>query len=140
MDSKEKYKYWLEVATYDLETAKVMLSGGRYVYVAFMCQQAIEKLTKGIFTLHTGNEPPMTHNIWYLFKCLKKDIAFDNEFEVNLNKYKSFFAQLLAYYISGRYPNFKEKVSESLDAHRAKRIMTVTEEVFRWIESLSQYK
>lgn len=145
MDSREKYEYWLETAKYDLETAKVMMNGGRYVYVAFMCQQSIEKLAKGIYTLYTNNEPPMIHNIWSIFNHLKKEIDFKkylpmNEFETNLNKYKSFFAELLSYYISGRYPSYKEKMSSLIDSDRAKRILTTTEEVFKWIESLSQYK
>lgn len=37
MDSREKYEHWLDAAKYDLDSAKVMLDGGRYMYVAFMC-------------------------------------------------------------------------------------------------------
>lgn len=146
MNSREKYEYWLEAAQYDLESAKVMMDGGRYMYVAFMSQQAIEKLVKGIYTLYTGNEAPMVHNIWNIFKSLKREIALDSdegfieELEINLKKYKSFFAELLAYYISGRYPSFKEKMSKSIDSKRAQRVLLTTQEVFSWIESLSQYK
>lgn len=109
MDNREKYEYWLETAKYDLETAKIMMNNGRYIYVVFMCQQAIEKLTKGIYTLYTNNEPPLIHNISSIFNYLKREINFKeylsiNEFEYNLNNYKSFFAELLSYYISGRYP------------------------------------
>ena len=43
MNNLEIFKYWHEVAAYDLETAKAMFESGRYLYVAFMCQQAIEK-------------------------------------------------------------------------------------------------
>ena len=39
----EKVEYWFESANYDLETAKVMLDGKRYLYVGFMCHQVIEK-------------------------------------------------------------------------------------------------
>jgi hypothetical protein len=55
--------YWLEAAEYDLESARVMLNGGRYMYVAFMSQQAIEKLTKGMYLLDTDKESPRSHNI-----------------------------------------------------------------------------
>ncbi len=145
MNSREKYEYWLEAAQYDLESAKVMYSGGRYMYVAFMSQQAIEKLAKGIYTLYTDNEAPMIHNIWSIFKQLKKEVKLEDllevkQFESNLEKYKSFFAELLAYYISARYPSFKEKVSKSIDANRAKKVLNTTQEVFAWLESLSQYK
>jgi HEPN domain-containing protein len=146
LNNREKYEYWLEAAEYDLESAKVMMNGGRYMYVAFMSQQVIEKLTKGIYTLYTGNEAPIIHNIWNIFKSLKREVNLAEEslnveeFEKNLEKYKSFFAELLAYYISGRYPSFKEIISRTIDLKRAERVLHTTQEVFSWIESLSQYK
>ena len=145
MDAKEKYNYWLEAAKYDLESAEVMLKGGRYMYVAFMSQQAIEKITKGIYTLYTDNDAPMTHNIWNLFKKIKQDtnprmLLEIEEFEENLLKYKIFFIELLAYYISGRYPSFKERISNSIDNDSANRVLKNAKEAFAWIESLSQYK
>lgn len=41
-DLERRVSYWIEMAEYDLEIAKVMLDGGRYMYVGFMCHQAIE--------------------------------------------------------------------------------------------------
>lgn len=145
MNSREKYDYWLEAAQYDLDSARVMMDGGRYMYVAFMSQQAIEKLAKGIYTLYTDNEPPRIHNIWNVLKQLKREVNLSeyipiNQFEEDLQKYKSFFAELLSYYISGRYPSFKEKISSTIDSNRAKRVLNNTEEVFQWIKSLNQYK
>jgi len=144
MNSREKYEYWLELAEYDIESAKVMLNGGRYMYVAFMCQQSIEKLTKGIYTLFTDNDAPMVHNIWTIFKQLKRSGSWVNivfrRIWKNLQNHKSFLAELLSYYISGRYPTFKEKISSSIDLNRAKRVLSNTQEVFVWIKSLSQYK
>jgi HEPN domain-containing protein len=145
MNSREKYEYWLEAAQYDLDSARVMMNGGRYMYVSFMSQQAIEKITKGIYTLYTDNEPPMIHNIWSILRQLKREVNLSeyvpiNQFEQNLQKYKSFFAELLSYYISGRYPSFKEKISSTIDSNRAKRVLNNTEEVFLWLKSLSQYK
>jgi len=39
----DKAKYWIDIADYDIETAKAMLVSKRYLYVGFMCHQAIEK-------------------------------------------------------------------------------------------------
>jgi HEPN domain-containing protein len=36
----DKTEYWLDLAKYDLETAKAMLYSKRYLYVGFMCHQA----------------------------------------------------------------------------------------------------
>jgi HEPN domain-containing protein len=40
----EKVKYWVELAEYDLETAKAMLKSKRYLYVGFNCHQTIENV------------------------------------------------------------------------------------------------
>jgi HEPN domain-containing protein len=70
LDNNEKYSYWEEYAQYDLDTANVMFETGRYVYSVFMCQQAIEKIVKGIYVLYTGEEPVKTHNIALVFNNL----------------------------------------------------------------------
>jgi HEPN domain-containing protein len=50
VDVQEKYDYWLDIAKYDLDTADAMLDSKRWLYVVFMCQQAVEKLTKGLYS------------------------------------------------------------------------------------------
>lgn len=57
MEIRDKVKYWLKLAEYDLDTAKVMLNGGRYLYVGFMCHQVIEKMLKGycVFLINGGS-------------------------------------------------------------------------------------
>lgn len=68
MDKKERQKYWLELAEYDLETAKVMLAGRRYLYVGFMCHQVIEKALKGYYTSRFEDNPPYVHNLTMIAK------------------------------------------------------------------------
>ncbi len=53
---------WIERAEYDLGTAEVLLSGGRHIYVVFMCQQAIEKALKAVMAKQ-GIEVPPIHNL-----------------------------------------------------------------------------
>lgn len=60
MDNTEKFEHWKDIAKYDLDTAEAMYRAGRYLYVVFMCQQAIEKLTKGLYVLERGEEAPRT--------------------------------------------------------------------------------
>jgi HEPN domain-containing protein len=74
MNNVEKYEHWEDIAQYDLDTAKAMFQSGRYLYVVFMCQQAIEKLTKGLYVLYKNEEAPRTHNIYTIFKSI-----FDNQ-------------------------------------------------------------
>lgn len=42
----DKVTYWIDIADYDLETADAMFITKRWLYVAFMCHQAIEKTLK----------------------------------------------------------------------------------------------
>ena len=42
MNKQEIIQNWIYLSDYDIATAKVMLDTKRYLYVAFMCQQAFE--------------------------------------------------------------------------------------------------
>jgi len=136
LDNKQKYDYWEDVAEYDLVTAEAMLFSGRYLYVIFMCQQAIEKLVKGLFVLYKGEEPPRIHNIWNIFDRIFDIDKLGKEEKIVAEKYFSFFDELLAYYISERYPSYKEKLSQSITKEKANEVLIKTKGVFSWLKSL----
>lgn len=56
-------EYWLDLAKYDLETAKAMNDTKRYLYVGFMCHQVIEKALKAYYARRFEDAPPYTHNL-----------------------------------------------------------------------------
>lgn len=70
---------WIERAEYDLETAISLLKGKRYLYVAFMCQQSIEKMLKA-YIASLGKNPPLVHNLLRLSEEAKKIAAVTKEF------------------------------------------------------------
>jgi HEPN domain-containing protein len=82
MNVEEKFKYWLDHAQYDVDTADVMYQGGRWLYVVFMCQQAIEKLCKGLYLLYIDDNIPRIHDISNLVRRfedkLPETISEDN--------------------------------------------------------------
>ena len=43
MTQNEHIEYWVDISQYDLETAELMMSGKKYLYVGFMCHQSVEK-------------------------------------------------------------------------------------------------
>ncbi|MGO1527499.1 MAG: HEPN domain-containing protein [Senegalia sp. (in: firmicutes)] len=136
MNNEEKYEYWLDIAKYDLETAEAMFDSGRYLYVVFMCQQSIEKLVKGLFVLKNSKEPPRIHNILNIFEK-----TFDTEkvtkfSDVDIESYFDFFDELLAYYISERYPSYKNKLSKTIDKNTGLKVLNKSKEVFKWLKSL----
>ncbi|WP_373894128.1 HEPN domain-containing protein [Virgibacillus sp. CBA3643] len=136
MDDTAKFEHWQDIAKYDLDTADAMYQAGRYLYVVFMCQQSIEKPTKGLHILNRGEEAPRTHNIYAVFKKVFDPSQKDEEFIEKEKEYAPFFAELLAYYISERYPSYREKLSSTIKQKKAEEVLKQTKEVFTWLQSL----
>ena len=131
MDAHDKYEYWLDIAQYDLETADAMLNSGRWLYVVFMCQQAVEKLVKGLFVIYIDDNVPRTHNIRVLVERFESLLPVTVE-----TKYYDLFEELTIHYLSGRYADYKQKLSERLDEYTATDYLNRTKEVFSWLLTL----
>ena len=138
MDSAEKYEHWEDIAVYDLGTAEAMFQSSRYLYVVFMCQQSIEKLSKGLFVFYKGVEAPRSHNIHLILHSLFEEGTLQGESSDFENIYAPFFAELLAYYISERYPSYRDKLSISVSRDRAKEVLERSKEAFAWLRSLKR--
>lgn len=117
--------HWVERAEYDLETAKVMLDTARYLYVAYMCQQAVEKLLKAIIA-QQGKENLPIHNL----NRLAEVAGIRND--LNAEQF-NFLAELTPYYIEARYGDYKESLAESINAERAREVYDRTQEIFKWL-------
>jgi HEPN domain-containing protein len=127
MTKKEKCAYWLELAQYDLDTASAMFSTGRWFYVIFMCQQAIEKCCKGLYTLYLDDNVPKIHNIKAIVSRFKDKLPVVISADTLL-----FFDSLSASYITYRYPDFKNSPNHQTGESEAERIFEKTKEVFSW--------
>ena len=68
---------WVDRALYDLDTAKAMLDAGRYIYVLFCCQQAVERVLKAVIVRRTNDHPPRTHNLVRLAELAVVDLTKD---------------------------------------------------------------
>jgi HEPN domain-containing protein len=122
----DKYvSHWLERSKYDLETAKAMLDARRYLYVAYMCQQAVEKLLKAIIAKH-GKENLPIHNLNRLAELAELSGELE-EGQIDL------LAELTAYNIVARYGDYKESLSEIVDTQKAKFLYDRTLELFQWL-------
>lgn len=123
-----KIKYWVDLAEYDLETAKVMLESRRFLYVGFMAHQSIEKILKAYFVKVQGKTPPFTHNLSSLVSRaeLKKLIS---------EKQLELIDILDPLNIEARYPTHKEQLLRSLSEERCRDILEETKELLTWIKS-----
>jgi len=92
------------LARYDLDTAVAMFSTGRWFYVVFMCQQAIEKCCKGLYTLYIDDKVPKIHNINAVVSRFKDKLPVPVSEDV-----LRLFDSLSAQYITYRYPDFESQ-------------------------------
>jgi len=122
---KNKIDYWLENAEYDLESADIMHKSRRYIYTVFMCQQAIEKIIKAIYLKEQEKEAPKSHNLSYLIGLISLQIS---------GEYLELLAELSTYYIEGRYPTYKQKISELLNNEKSESILNKSKELFLWLK------
>jgi HEPN domain-containing protein len=127
MELSKKISYWLEISEYDLETAKYMQKSGRYLYTVFTCQQAVEKMLKAIYLQKFGKEAPFTHNLVYIYNLL--------EIYLTTNEVK-LLAVLTAYYIEGRYPSYKKKMSSLIKKEKSLSLLKKSEELLQCLKIL----
>lgn len=104
-----KVTYWIEMSEYDLDTAQAMLNTHRYLYVGFMCHQAIEKILKAYWS-SVLEEPPL--KIHTLSKLASRTGLDSKMTEAQLD----FIDTLEPLNIEARYPSYKERLLKSLNA------------------------
>ena len=123
----EKVGYWLDLADYDIETAKVMLNGGRYLYVGFMCHQTIEKAMKAVIARDCiGDEiPPKIHD---LQKLAEKAGLFVRMSEDQ----KEVLRMLNPLNIEARYPEYKNYLATTLTNEVCQELLAETEGLLCW--------
>ncbi len=122
-DTAEK---WAAQSLYDIETAKAMLDTGRYLYVLFCCQQAIEKMLKALIAKRTRELPPRLHNLMRLAEVAAITVPEDTTY---------LFRRLTDFYIASRYPEELEEVTWSVDSSQIHQTYMATEEVLRWLSA-----
>ncbi len=126
MADYNRVKYWIDLSLYDFDTAKAMLDTKRYLYVGFMCHQAIEKSLKACFVSANEANPPYTHNLTVL---AEKSGIYDDLSD----KQKDFIDFLDPLNIEARYPVLKEKLLLILTDKKCMEIISATEELLKWI-------
>ena len=102
-----------------------MLEARRYIYVAFMCQQAIEKRLKA-YIENSGTTPAPIHNLINLSKAMDVYDAMPEEI-------KNFLQELTAYYLDSRYKEDLAKLSAFMNKERSQVYLQKTEEVLQWL-------
>jgi len=123
MKQKDLVVQWLERVDYDLNAAESMLKSGHLLYVAFLCQQSVEKVLKALWCDAREDSPPYTHNLEVLSESLELKLSDEN---------KTFLELLNRFYIVGRYPSFKQKLASDLDREKATDMIQKSKEFVQW--------
>lgn len=120
--------YWLNIASYDLETANAMLRSKRYLYVGFMCHQSIEKILKAIYGNRFNKVPPRVHNLARLLKLTE----LHNEIPKDLLE---ILHELNPLNIATRYPDQELEIVKDLDYEYSSKLLEDTRRLFKWLKT-----
>lgn len=123
---KRETQLWIERADYDLVTADAMLKSARYLYVAFACQQTVEKYLKAVIQESTEAMPPFIHNLPALLKLTSVSLT---------DTQNSFLMLLTQYYLNTRYVDVKQKLMETMNKEKAAECLKKTQEIVQCLKS-----
>jgi HEPN domain-containing protein len=126
--ASDKVAYWLDIADYDMETAETLYNGGRWLYVAFMCHQVIEKTLKAYWCGTQSVEPPYTHNLTRLSEGCGLDSEM-NEAQLDI------IETLIPMNIQARYPEYKDQLARMLTQENCRKIIDETKALQQWIKN-----
>lgn len=129
----DKVTYWIDIADYDIETAEAMYKTGRWLYVAFMCHQAIEKTLKAYWCATQPEDPPYTHNHMRLAEG-------SGIYEFMSDEQKDFLETITNYNIEARYPEDKAELSRTLTPQVCRQLIDETKQLLIWIKDQQQEK
>ena len=118
-------KIWLERVDYDLETARAMFKAGRYLYVVFMCQQAVEKNIKALLALQSKEIKPI-HHLSKLAELAGILQGFDEET-------LALIESLSAYYLNARYKETITTLTKAIGKNEAKDYLAKSQQVVIWL-------
>ena len=125
MTNEEKIKYWIDLSDRDFSTAEWLIKGRYYLQAGYMCHQAVEKILKGYFTKMEEDTPPFTHNLVALAeKTGLYDLMNDQQ--------KNFIETLNPLNIEARYPEYKNKIAQSMTKDVTQSILINTKELLQW--------
>jgi HEPN domain-containing protein len=131
LTTEEKYQFWLTYAQNDLDTAEAMFSTGRWLYVLVTCQQALEKLIKGLYLFYIDDNIPRIHDINAIINRFKEKLP-----EPIDDTKSDLFRNLSNYYRRSRYPDYANELSTVATRETAKAILDKTKEVYQWLGTM----
>jgi len=127
MTNEEKIQHWINLSDRDLETAEWVMKGGYNLHAGYMCHQAVEKILKGYFAKIKEDTPPLTHDLTALAQKTELYNLMDEQ-------QKGFIRVLNPMNIEARYPDYKNKIAQTMTKNVTQNILINTKELLLWIK------
>jgi HEPN domain-containing protein len=130
MNTAEKYELWLDVAQYDMQVAGNMFNGGHWLFVVFTCQQAIEKLARGLHLLYMGDDAPRLRDVAAIVRRFEHKLAQP----VPYGK-RCLFDELSSYSLNARCPagSTGSGCGPEIARDEAELVLDGATELFEWM-------
>lgn len=128
IDADKTVAYWLESATYDLETGAALMRSRRYPYALFFGHLALEKLLKAIVVRHTGCHAPFSHSLLILAErtgLLLPESTLDQ------------LAEFMEFHTEARYPDVKMEFYQKCTPEFAKEKFRAVKKAYAWLRKKS---
>jgi len=125
MSQSKIIQKWLDRVVYDMDTARAMLQTKRYIYVIFMCQQAVEKCLKA-FLIHRGLDIVPVHNLRRLAELAEIIGELEDASLLKLDF-------MTRFYLNARYKEDIQELSRGITKGVSKDFIEFSEEMIRWL-------
>jgi len=122
-----KTAYWLDLCDDDLITAKALLNSKRFLHMGFFCHMIVEKSLKAVIANKTSEIPPKIHD-------LPRLANLGGVWEVLSDNQKELMKKLIPLQIETRYPEYKERIAQTLSSEYCQRLLAETEVFLCWIK------
>ncbi|HWQ06691.1 MAG TPA: HEPN domain-containing protein [Feifaniaceae bacterium] len=138
MNKLDKCGYWLMLSDYDLGTIDALIAGKRWVYVAYLCQQAAERQLKAMYVYYIDAEPPKTHNVNFLFSKVVDSEPFKAEADqarlaAGRNACEDYLMDAMFYYMSDYPFSYKNISGRFVGENLALELHQKTKEYVAWL-------
>lgn len=117
-------QYWLDSASYDLETGKILLETKRFPYALFFGHLALEKALKAVIVKLTQEHAPYSHSLTFLASKAKIEIP-----EAMIDK----LAEFTEFHLEARYPDEKKDFYKKCTEDFARHKFGEMETIYQWL-------
>jgi HEPN domain-containing protein len=126
---QEPVEKYIQACDDDLEAAAILVKGGHYFYVPFLCHQALNKIFRGYFLEVLNRYPPLTGDLLA--------IADDTEIGLRLEEdERAFVASLKVYPEVIGNPVYRQKILDRNSKNHVEGVLEKTTAIAEMVRGL----